>query len=135
MVKKGLKRIQDHVRQVPAEIAKLKADIQAATPAQRPKLEADLKLGALSGGRGDRKSTRLNSSHLGISYAVFCLKKKKTIKPDSDTRITGGVNLVGVEVAAGGCTAQSEKTRAARVTNSRQVRRLGLLGRLSLRVG
>src|SRR5438045_8023161 len=28
----------------------------------------------------DRKSTRLNSSHLGISYAVFCLKKKKIIK-------------------------------------------------------
>src|SRR5256885_9060090 len=28
--------------------------------------------------RGDRKSTRLNSSHLVISYAVFCLKKKKT---------------------------------------------------------
>src|SRR5262245_63079509 len=26
----------------------------------------------------DRKSTRLNSSHLGISYAVFCLKKKRT---------------------------------------------------------
>src|SRR5471030_2443043 len=26
----------------------------------------------------DRKSTRLNSSHLGISYAVFCLKKKKS---------------------------------------------------------
>src|SRR2546426_7554913 len=36
------------------------------------------------GGRGlppdrDRKSTRLNSSHLVISYAVFCLKKKKNI--------------------------------------------------------
>src|SRR6266850_4180061 len=30
-------------------------------------------------GRKDRKSTRLNSSHLVISYAVFCLKKKKTI--------------------------------------------------------
>src|SRR5947199_1360596 len=29
------------------------------------------------GRRRDRKSTRLNSSHLGISYAVFCLKKKK----------------------------------------------------------
>src|SRR5436853_4479833 len=29
------------------------------------------------GVREDRKSTRLNSSHLGISYAVFCLKKKK----------------------------------------------------------
>src|SRR5439155_25585812 len=34
----------------------------------------------LPGGRtspGDRKSTRLNSSHVAISYAVFCLKKKK----------------------------------------------------------
>src|SRR2546426_11949071 len=28
----------------------------------------------------DRKSTRLNSSHLVISYAVFCLKKKKSIR-------------------------------------------------------
>src|SRR5207253_10152778 len=28
-------------------------------------------------GQGDRKSTRLNSSHVAISYAVFCLKKKK----------------------------------------------------------
>src|SRR5258705_13373399 len=34
-----------------------------------------LLLGAQQG--VDRKSTRLNSSHLGISYAVFCLKKKK----------------------------------------------------------
>src|ERR1039458_5046880 len=32
---------------------------------------------------GDRKSTRLNSSHLGISYAVFCLKKKKKQLPIS----------------------------------------------------
>src|SRR5258705_4100972 len=44
------------------------------------------KPGQLSGGQrqrvamGDRKSTRLNSSHLGISYAVFCLKKKKNVK-------------------------------------------------------
>src|SRR3712207_8937409 len=29
---------------------------------------------------GDRKSTRLNSSHANISYAVFCLKKKKKLK-------------------------------------------------------
>src|SRR6266446_9797199 len=36
---------------------------------------AKLKLAAL-----DRKSTRLNSSHLVISYAVFCLKKKKKTK-------------------------------------------------------
>src|SRR5687768_18367399 len=32
------------------------------------------------GRRGDRKSTRLNSSHGYISYAVFCLKKKKPFK-------------------------------------------------------
>src|SRR5256886_8253085 len=33
----------------------------------------------------DRKSTRLNSSHSQISYAVFCLKKKKTNKPETQT--------------------------------------------------
>src|SRR5436309_7721567 len=33
--------------------------------------------GAAPEGGGDRKSTRLNSSHVKISYAVFCLKKKK----------------------------------------------------------
>src|SRR3712207_8779062 len=32
----------------------------------------------------DRKSTRLNSSHANISYAVFCLKKKKTLVPVRD---------------------------------------------------
>src|SRR5205814_7435576 len=34
--------------------------------------------------RRDRKSTRLNSSHLGISYAVFCLKKKKNTHTTSN---------------------------------------------------
>src|SRR5437899_7517271 len=34
----------------------------------------------------DRKSTRLNSSHLGISYAVFCLKKKNNSTPSSRSR-------------------------------------------------
>src|SRR2546426_6569051 len=36
--------------------------------------------GRRDGPRQDRKSTRLNSSHLVISYAVFCLKKKKKTK-------------------------------------------------------
>src|SRR5438876_4965484 len=36
----------------------------------------------------DRKSTRLNSSHPSISYAVFCLKKKKK------NSLTGGLNLI-----------------------------------------
>src|SRR5256885_10125359 len=39
----------------------------------------------LVSGRPDRKSTRLNSSHLVISYAVFCLKKKKKTKKHNDT--------------------------------------------------
>src|SRR5262245_64354818 len=47
-------------------------DIQALVA---PQAETD-RNGAAS--FGDRKSTRLNSSHLGISYAVFCLKQKKT---------------------------------------------------------
>src|SRR3712207_7680810 len=37
-----------------------------------------LSLVPLCGAGGDRKSTRLNSSHANISYAVFCLKKKKS---------------------------------------------------------
>src|SRR5262245_13920856 len=44
-------------------------DVQKYYDAHKAELKTDEK---------DRKSTRLNSSHLGISYAVFCLKKKKT---------------------------------------------------------
>src|SRR5438045_8316526 len=43
----------------------------------------------------DRKSTRLNSSHLGISYAVFCLKKKKI-----DNSKSSVLSLATVVVAA-----------------------------------
>src|SRR5438552_7444853 len=47
----------------------------------------------------DRKSTRLNSSHQIISYAVFCLKKKKKkIKPSRITMTRGGVSLRDVMV-------------------------------------
>src|SRR5437773_8989462 len=38
--------------------------------------------------RVDRKSTRLNSSHITISYAVFCLKKKKNKQQNPQTVIT-----------------------------------------------
>ncbi|HUP38317.1 MAG TPA: MBL fold metallo-hydrolase [Candidatus Limnocylindria bacterium] len=45
MVKKGLKRIQDHVRQVPGEIARLRAELAAAaTTEQRARVQADLRL-------------------------------------------------------------------------------------------
>src|SRR5438034_4036259 len=42
-------------------------------------------------GSTDRKSTRLNSSHTVISYAVFCLKKKKKKEADKYERITTNV--------------------------------------------
>src|SRR5258707_9082358 len=43
-----------------------------------------------SGRRRNRKSTRLNSSHANISYAVFCLKKKKTSNNPTHLNITSG---------------------------------------------
>src|SRR2546422_8103655 len=51
-------------------------DDPAAGPATREGGARDARQGP-GPGRGDRKSTRLNSSHGYISYAVFCLKKKK----------------------------------------------------------
>src|SRR3712207_7245496 len=42
-----------------------------------PVVEDRLEEGVRAATLGDRKSTRLNSSHANISYAVFCLKKKK----------------------------------------------------------
>src|SRR2546426_6776610 len=47
------------------------------SPLWPPPLLLHWSLPAARCGREDRKSTRLNSSHLVISYAVFCLKKKK----------------------------------------------------------
>src|SRR5262245_62246810 len=44
--------------------------------------------------RVDRKSTRLNSSHLGISYAVFCLKKKKKKENKQKKTTTNIHNLI-----------------------------------------
>src|SRR5690348_18196614 len=46
---------------------------------------------ALEVGYGDRKSTRLNSSHPSISYAVFCLKKKKKTHIKTNTIPTATV--------------------------------------------
>src|SRR3712207_9146464 len=55
---------------------------RAAQPDRRQEPEGrrrdDPQRGSQQCPRKDRKSTRLNSSHANISYAVFCLKKKKT---------------------------------------------------------
>src|SRR3712207_8116395 len=58
-------------------------------PPRRRGLPASVRLqppGGAGGQRQDRKSTRLNSSHANISYAVFCLKKKKNRTYASDRR-------------------------------------------------
>src|SRR6266540_521088 len=49
-------------------------------PDEAEVLTIELKVNLLAPASGDRKSTRLNSSHITISYAVFCLKKKKKKK-------------------------------------------------------
>src|SRR5690606_39527612 len=49
-------------------------------PEGGPAHEATLRV---SGTLEDRKSTRLNSSHVKISYAVFCLKKKRPMRADA----------------------------------------------------
>src|ERR1035438_5289057 len=46
----------------------------------------------------DRKSTRLNSGHLGISYAVFCLKKKNRLRYSSQTQRTCSVGAACIVV-------------------------------------
>src|SRR2546430_7009298 len=55
--------------------------ICACTSLRPRRLRPQLKRDPL-GRKRDRKSTRLNSSHSQISYAVFCLKKKNTRPPD-----------------------------------------------------
>src|SRR2546430_10950242 len=45
---------------------------------------------------GDRKSTRLNSSHSQISYAVFCLKKKTIIKSITNVCIYFSITMIAV---------------------------------------
>src|SRR2546427_5599141 len=56
---------------VPQALALIPADVRPVV----------LHIGRKQGQRLDRKSTRLNSSHSQISYAVFCLKKKKHTTP------------------------------------------------------
>src|SRR5690349_24161953 len=64
-------------------------DRQVAAVPHRPRLaEGDEQE------RPDRKSTRLNSSHVEISYAVFCLKKKKKKEKKKKTIIISTTNIL-----------------------------------------
>src|SRR5690554_7004285 len=58
----------------------------ARTLAKRSDVDAVICLGCVIQGDTDRKSTRLNSSHVRISYAVFCLKKKTEKQKKSQIR-------------------------------------------------
>src|SRR5947199_5362271 len=60
--------------------------------------------------KGDRKSTRLNSSHLGISYAVFCLKKK-ILLTGKIILIKQELLLLVYELNRSGLLAENEKIR------------------------
>src|SRR5437667_1615670 len=63
---------RSHVGQV--DVLRMHGDVSDLAGVGQPDLLPRL------AGVGDRKSTRLNSSHITISYAVFCLKKKKPQK-------------------------------------------------------
>src|SRR5258708_29831605 len=82
-------RIRGHVAGVPATLD-LARDPNSqwsanGTPVRSLQGCLDVDLGFSPSTNLDRKSTRLNSSHQIISYAVFCLKKKKTTKTQHHT--------------------------------------------------
>src|SRR3989442_10404414 len=70
-------------------------DLQLEAAVLRDALLGDVQLGHDLDARDehrDRKSTRLNSSHVRISYAVFCLKKKKTTTDQSNARTSHSIS-------------------------------------------
>src|SRR5690349_22722273 len=70
-------------RELPGLVRRLGVDAEDLERTERGDvdLEAHGDLAAAAGAEEDRKSTRLNSSHVEISYAVFCLKEKNQIAP------------------------------------------------------
>src|ERR1039458_10535684 len=74
-LRRPLNAVRTHLPKQAARSLHSSASFSVGSRRQSPRC---LDFRSFQGGRkGDRKSTRLNSSHLGISYAVFCLKKKK----------------------------------------------------------
>src|ERR1039457_5286124 len=64
--------------------------------------------------RSDRKSTRLNSSHLVISYAVFCLKKKRTEAAKGEAlSALRGVRLRSLRASVWTCCARVHRAEYA----------------------
>src|SRR5688572_32331791 len=72
----GVARAQGFLPELKAGVSAERAEEWSVGPA------VEIEVPLFYQGQGDRKSTRLNSSHSQISYAVFCLKKKKKKKKD-----------------------------------------------------
>src|SRR3712207_7431868 len=68
--------VRDGVMEVEQEVVALPGQAHEESREQRPALQVEAPARQLPLQALDRKSTRLNSSHANISYAVFCLKKK-----------------------------------------------------------
>src|SRR5690242_17753970 len=66
---------RSRLQQTEADLAVALASV--SSPARVGQAEAQVNQAQSNAQKADRKSTRLNSSHMSISYAVFCLKKKK----------------------------------------------------------
>src|SRR5438874_4308658 len=65
-------------------------------------------VGVVLGHGEDRKSTRLNSSHVEISYAVFCLKKKKKKGKMLDAGVKEDVGQLSVDVVDAVCARERQ---------------------------
>src|SRR5207249_7942851 len=74
--------LQDVARVLPVVLERAR-EVRVAGPRTRHLAAPLAPRGVRFGGHQDRKSTRLNSSHVSISYAVFCLKKKTKVSPRS----------------------------------------------------
>src|SRR5690606_40987130 len=74
-----------------SQVDRLTDAVEELRPLERPVVHRAGQPKAVldEGPLADRKSTRLNSSHVKISYAVFCLKKKKTIETAETERKLG----------------------------------------------
>src|SRR5438874_5121709 len=68
-------------------VSRLERELAQQTRVVDTNRRPDAARALLQTSEGDRKSTRLNSSHVEISYAVFCLKKKKLYKKQHITEI------------------------------------------------
>src|SRR2546427_12098710 len=77
------RKTQDEVQELRRQLDQQKAATQET---QKKVDEAATSARTASADAKDRKSTRLNSSHSQISYAVFCLKKKKKEKQNTKSR-------------------------------------------------